>query len=92
MAEIKQQFFSLKEAAAVLVKAQGYSEGYFELTIEFNVGIGNLGPNAESVAPSAIIGVQRIGLSEVPNPTANSVDAALVNPKGKKKSIPPKKK
>lgn len=87
MADIKQCLYSLKDAAAVIIKDQGITEGHFELFIEFNVGVGNFGLSLESVNPSAVIGVQRIGISEVPNPTANSVDAAEINPKEKRKPV-----
>lgn len=85
---------SLKELGAVLVKHYGLHDGLYEVMIEFQIGMGPVGPNPESFSPGAMIGVSRVGLmpAQVSGPT--TLDAAKVNPKTMKKAsgAPSKKK
>lgn len=78
----------LKDLAAVLVRHYGLKEGLYEPMVEFTIGVGNMGPAPESVAPSAIVSISRIGLIKVEHETPNSVDAASV----KKSSVSRKAK
>lgn len=74
---------SLKEVAAVLVKHYGLNEGVFDLMVEFQIGVGAIGPDKDKAVPGAMIGVSKIGLlpSKIPGP--NTVDAAVINPEKK---------
>lgn len=71
---------SLRDLAAVLVKYYGLHEGRYDLLVEFQIGIGAVGPSPAALTPGAMIGVSRIGLipSSVDGPA--TVDAATVNP------------
>ncbi len=69
---------SLKELGAVLVRHYGLKEGLYEPMVQFMIGTGNVGPSPESVAPSAVVGVSKIGLFRVFAPTVNTVDAAQI--------------
>lgn len=75
---------SLKELAEVLVRHYKLKEGHYEAMIEFMVGMANVGPSPEKISPSSIVGISRIGLIKVQQPTVNSVDAAAANPTRKR--------
>ena len=72
---------SMREIAALMVKHYDLHEGIYSLSIEFNIGVGKVGPNKENTNPGVMIGLAKIGLTSSPDldePT--SVDAAIVNP------------
>ena len=64
----------------MLVKHFGYHEGLFDLAMEFQLGIGRVGPTPATQLPGAIVAISRIGLAraDVLNPW--TVDATKVNP------------
>ncbi|HSI24782.1 MAG TPA: hypothetical protein VK952_04095 [Methylotenera sp.] len=72
---------SLKELATLLVKNFGLTEGLFDLSIEFQIGVGGVGPDPATLIPGATIGVSKIGLQSTNEKRADTVDAAEVNPK-----------
>lgn len=74
----------LKELASILVKHYGYHEGTYEVGIQFNVAVGSVGPDAEHIAPGAVLTVGGIGLSRCPEGSLHGVNAAAVNPKKKR--------
>lgn len=75
---------SLLDLTEVLVKHYDFHEGVFNLLVEFQVGVGHIGPDPSKPAPGAAIGVTRIGLTPAPIPPNNSsVDASIVNPKNR---------
>jgi hypothetical protein len=77
----------LKDLAAVLVHHYGIKEGLYEPMVEFTIGVGSMGPTPESVSPSAIVSISRIGLLKVERETPNSVDAAsLKSPSAARKT------
>ena len=85
---------SLNEMTEVLIKHYGYHKGVFNLVVEFQIGVGNFGPDPLMPAPGAALGVTRIGLGPAPVPPNNaSVDASVVNPKASsvKKHVAKKK-
>lgn len=71
---------SMRDLTTVLIKHYGIHEGRYDLLIEFQIGMGAVGPDPASLIPGAMIGVSKVGLmpAKVNGPT--SVDAALVNP------------
>jgi len=71
----------MKELATVLVKHYGIHSGKYNLFLEFNVGIGTVGPSPELATPGAMIGISKIGLTETLEDGPTSVDASVVNPK-----------
>lgn len=74
---------SLRELAAVLVKHYGLNEGVFDLMVEFQIGVGAVGPEKDKVVPGAMIGVTKIGLLPSTILGPNTVDAAVINPEKK---------
>lgn len=74
---------SIKELTELLIKTNGIHEGKFELSVEFQIGVGVVGPSPETVVPGAMVGVNRVGLTQSIVEGPNTVDASLVNPKSK---------
>jgi len=79
--------FSLVELTEILVKHQELHEGLYNLSLEFQLAVGAVGPTPESICPGAMIGVSRIGLSKTEENNANihTVDAAKINLAPKKR-------
>jgi len=71
---------TLKEVTELLIKNHGLHEGLYDLTIEFQIGIGGVGRDAESLMPGASFGVSKIGLLPATAIGPTTVDAAEVNP------------
>lgn len=82
---------SLKEVGEALVKHLGLHEGLYDMSIEFKLAVGQVGPSQDSVLPGAIVGVSRIGLAEAKSKGPNTVDASEVNPAKAAKKVAPKK-
>ncbi|HFD31707.1 MAG TPA: hypothetical protein ENJ28_03195 [Gammaproteobacteria bacterium] len=80
--------FSLIELTEILVKHQGLHEGLYNLSLEFQLAVGAVGPTPELICPGAMIGVSRVGLSKTEKEKVNihTVDAAKVNPAPKKRA------
>lgn len=72
--------YSLSELTAMMIKDQGIHVGDYELNVEIQVGVGAVGPDAQSPLPGAVIGISSIGIRKVDAPNPLSVDAAKVNP------------
>lgn len=81
--------FSLLEVTELLVKHQGLHEGIYNLSFEFQLAFGAVGPTPEQACPGAMLGISRMGLSKVDKKNIHSVDAAIVNPA--KKTVKPVK-
>jgi hypothetical protein len=79
---------SLRELTVLLIKHYSLHEGHYEPLIEYQVGMGSAGPSPETVAPSAIIGISRLGLVRAGGVTPTTVDAGQVNPAKKPKKKP----
>ena len=71
---------SIRELATVLVKHYGLTEGKYDLMVEFQIGVGPVGPGKDSVLPGAMIGVSRIGLISATQLGPNTIDAASITP------------
>lgn len=80
--------FSLIELTEILVKHHKLHEGLYNLSLEFQLAVGAVGPTPELICPGAMIGVSRIGLSKTEKEKANihTVDAAKINPAPKKRA------
>lgn len=83
------QPLSTRELATVLIKHYGLHEGCFDLLVEFQIGVGAVGPDPATPAPGVMIGVSKIGLMPSKNKGPTTVDAAIVNPskKARKKTV-----
>jgi len=79
--------FSLIELTEILVKNQDLHEGLYNLTVQFQIAVGAVGPSPELIGPGAVVGISRIGLSKTEESKRNiqTVNAAEVNPAPKKK-------
>ena len=71
---------TVKELAALLVKHYGLTEGRFDILIEFQIGVGSIGPSPEARLPGVMVGLSKVGLTrakDTDSPT--TVDAASIN-------------
>ena len=82
MPEANQYLFSHRELVELMVKKAGLHEGKWTLMINFGLGAMNAGPAADQIIPTAVAGVQGIGIQkDMPDSAPNlTVDAAVVNP------------
>jgi hypothetical protein len=80
--------FSLIELTEILVKNQGLHEGLYNLSIQFQIGVGAVGPSPELICPGAMFGISRVGLSKTEESKKNihTINAAEVNPAPNKRS------
>jgi hypothetical protein len=83
MADTAQIVFSHKEVVEALLKQEGIHAGIWGLFVKFGIGGANVGENAGSVNPAAIVPILELGLQRFQEETNISVDAAKVNPKDK---------
>ena len=85
--------FSLVEMTKILIKHQGLHEGLYNLSVQFQLAVGAVGPSPESISPGVMMGVSGIGLSRTEEEKANiqTVNAAEVNPAPKKRARKTKK-
>ena len=71
---------SMRDLTSVLIKHYGLHEGCYDVLIEFQIGVGAVGPDPASLTPGAMIGVSKVGLVLAKENGQSSVDAGLVNP------------
>lgn len=71
---------SMRDLTVVLIKHYGIHDGRYDLMVEFQIGMGAVGPDPASATPGAMIGFSRVGLIPAKGDGPTSVDAALVNP------------
>lgn len=86
MAESQEKhLFSYQEVAEALVKKQGLHEGRWALYFEFGISAANFNTKegGQELVPAAIVPLQSIGLLRAKDENNLTVDAAVVNPKGK---------
>lgn len=74
------KMYSLQELAALMLKEQKIHEGLYELSVEIQIAVGAVGPDADNVLPGAVLGVKSAGLRKVDKSNPLSVDASQVNP------------
>ena len=70
----------LSGVAEILVKHQGLHEGLYDLSIQFQMAFGGVGPHPDLIFPGAMLGVSGIGLTRIDKISAHTVDASKVNP------------
>jgi hypothetical protein len=80
MPETKQIGYSFKDLAALMVKDQGISEGFWGLFVRFGIGATNAGQSDSDLKPTALVPVVELGLQRFEELNNLSVDAAQVNP------------
>lgn len=80
---------SMRDLAILLVKHYGLHEGRYDLTVEFQIGVGGVGSDVTNLSPGATFAVKKVGLVPTQAFGGASVDAGEVNPttKGPKKKV-----
>lgn len=78
----KPVMYSLHDMTVMLIKHLDLHEGLYDLSFEFQIAVGGVGPSPESICPGAMIGIRGVGLSSTPleQLSVNTVNAAKVNP------------
>ncbi|MDP2325604.1 MAG: hypothetical protein Q8N51_16475, partial [Gammaproteobacteria bacterium] len=71
---------SMNELTTILIKHYGLHKGRYDLLVEYQIGVGPVGPNPASLVPGVMFGFGRVGLLEAKGDGPTSVDAAVVNP------------
>lgn len=71
---------SLSELGALLLKHYGIHEGLYDVSVEFQIGLGAFGPDADKQLPSAIVGLSRVGLAPAAKQSPQTLDASKINP------------
>lgn len=71
---------SMRELAAVLVKHYDLHDGKYDLLLEFQIGMGLVGPGPKALTPGAMIGISKIGLIKSTADGPTTVNAADINP------------
>lgn len=69
----------MRELTVLLIKHYGIHQETYDLLVEFQIGIGALGPHPAPLTPGAMIGVSKVGLVLAKETGQSSVDAGLVN-------------
>lgn len=109
--KVKPVLFDFREIVTAMLRERNIHEGVWGLFVEFGLTAANMGFNSpedgnlphhapeegppDLLLPSAIIPIKQIGLLPHPVISNIAVDAAVVNPKGKRPKVarkPPKKK
>jgi hypothetical protein len=85
MPEVENQiFFSHKAIVEEMIKLQGLHEGHWMMTVELGLRGTNLpvkeAGGLQTLTPSALVYIFRIGITQTKEPNDLSVDAAEVNP------------
>lgn len=82
MAEITQLFYSHQELVIAMLKDRNIHEGHWILIVNFGFAAMNAGQDeaGTDVSPTAMVGVNKIGIQQIPDPTPFSVDASIANP------------
>jgi hypothetical protein len=96
---------SLRELGELLVRHHGLREGIYEVTVEFNLGVGAFGPSSSELLPTAFASLNRVGLRRVADDRSGPglIDAAALRTgtpsaptappqSGKAKKMPAKKR
>lgn len=81
---------SMRDLTILLIKQYGLHAGCYDLLVEFQIGVGAVGPDPASLTPGAMIGVSKVGLMLARENGPSSVDAALVNPAASSSIAKPK--
>ena len=72
--------FSHSDIVTLLIQKANFHKGLYQLSLELQIGVGAFGTQPENALPGAMMGVSKIGITEVLQRGPNTVDAALVNP------------
>ena len=90
MPDISNYTFDLKEVTELLVKAAGLHEGLWMLNFGMNFTAGNFQTASDAALPGSMVSLSNLGLLRVEpssSPANLTVNAAVINPKPKKKQV-----
>lgn len=76
--------YSLKQLTEILVKEQGFTEGLYDMSVDFQVAVGGVGPSPSEFYPGAVIGVAGFGLLRASVEGPHTVNASNINSNAKK--------
>jgi hypothetical protein len=86
------QNLKLKELLELLIRHFDIHEGVYDISVDFQVGVGAIGPSPDQLLPGAMIGVSAIGIAAADKAGPNTADAAVCNPRVKPRSRSRKQK
>ncbi|OFC40218.1 hypothetical protein BAE30_16630 [Acidithiobacillus caldus] len=66
---------TIRELTGILIKHYKKKTGHYEIGPEFAFTVGQGGPGPDKILPTAMVGLSRVTLLEVSEPTPMSVDA-----------------
>ena len=73
----------IKALTAILIKHFKKRSGHYEIMPEFAFTVAQAGPSPDKIMPTVMVGMSRISIVEVTEPTQMSVDAESVYKKKK---------
>lgn len=74
------EFVAPKALTELLIRNHGLHEGFYELSVTFDITGGVFGFNEKQPQPGVACVFGGVGIARVEAPTERSVDAAIVNP------------
>jgi hypothetical protein len=82
MAEVTQLFYSHQELVTIMLKDRDIHAGHWMMVVNFGFAAMNAGQEegGTDVSPTAMVGVNKIGIQQIPESTPFSIDAAVANP------------
>ena len=78
MPEASQIEYNLRELAEMMVRDRGLTEGHWMVLVRFKWAAANVETGPDDMSPSAIVGIQSVGIQRATAPTPLSVDASLL--------------
>lgn len=71
---------SMRDLVAVLIKHYKIHDGNYDLLLEYQIGVGMVGPGPDALTPGAMVGISRVGLVKSAMEGPTTVNAAIINP------------
>ena len=81
MPEASQIEYNLREVAEIMVREAGITEGHWMVVVRFKWAAATIGTSPDELSPSAIVGIDKIGIQRADSPNSLSVDAARLGRK-----------
>ena len=79
MPQASQIEYNLREIAELMVRNRGITEGHWMVLLRFKWAAANVGIGPEEMSPSAIVGVESIGIQRTDSQNPLSVDASKLS-------------
>lgn len=81
MSQPEAQVLSFQELGTVLLKHFGKHEGFWDVTVEFQIAAGAIGPTPDLARPGIAVGVDKIGIRPATEVGPQSLNASELNPR-----------